>query len=90
MALDILLVYPPPVNPAAFDTRIPVFFNAVTIVNLYFIAPHKIYTRVRMSRDAEFNVRLNVAELLFGRNIFVPARWSVDEHALSGRDSELL
>ena len=67
MAIDVLVIDPPRVNPSALDSGISVLFHAIAVVHLHLIAALQVNPRVRVFGDAEFDVQLDIAELRLGQ-----------------------
>src|SRR5262249_23032282 len=56
-------VNPTLINATAFHTGIFALFDSIAVVNLDFVAPHQVNSRIGALRYAEFDVQLNITKL---------------------------
>src|SRR5215470_9283575 len=83
-------VDPALINTATFYPRIFPLFDSVTIVNLDFVAPHQVNSRVGALRNAKFHMELYIAEIPHGYQINRRCLGIIYQHSLTGRDKEML
>src|SRR5262245_14340268 len=84
MAFDRFVAHRTSVNATAFDARIFVMFDSVTVINLNFIAAHQIHAGIGMLWNPKFNMEFEIAEFRLAYQIDRMPLCAVDKYAFAG------